>query len=213
MADITREDLVAILELALDYLKGPTTTTSVTTPASVVTTVSPVGVSVTSTPASTATTVVTPHATTPPIPTASLVGINKAKLIIELTMEEGFVEHAYADHLGFLTIGIGRLIDKKKGGKISKQEADMLLSNDIDEKYAQLVTALPWVKDKSDNMQRALTNMTFQLGITGLLKFVNTLQMIKEGRHGEAADNALQSLWATQTPNRAKRVTDMIRNG
>jgi len=213
MADITREDLVAILELALDYLKGPTTTTSVTTPASVVTTVSPVGVSVTSTPASTATTVVTPHATTPPIPTPLLVGINKAKLIIELTMEEGFVEHAYADHLGFLTIGIGRLIDKKKGGKISKQEADMLLSNDIDEKYAQLVTALPWVKDKSDNMQRALTNMTFQLGITGLLKFVNTLQMIKEGRHAEAADNALQSLWATQTPNRAKRVTDMIRNG
>ena len=139
--------------------------------------------------------------------------MDMGKLTEELVIDEGFVGHAYADSLGFLTIGIGRLIDKKKGGKITREEADFLLSNDIKEKYIQLTTALPWVKDKSDSIQRALTNMTFQLGITGLLNFKNTLQMIKEGRHAEAADNALQSLWASQTPNRAKRVTDMIRNG
>ena len=44
--------------------------------------------------------------------------------------EEGLVLHAYEDHLGYLTIGYGRLIDKRRGGGISKAEAEYLLLND-----------------------------------------------------------------------------------
>jgi lysozyme len=31
-----------------------------------------------------------------------------------LTRDEGRVRHAYQDHLGFWTIGVGRLIDQRK---------------------------------------------------------------------------------------------------
>lgn len=135
------------------------------------------------------------------------------KLTEELEDAEGFKPYAYKDSLGYWTIGIGRLIDKEKGGSITKDEAYYLLANDIDEKYKQLCAALPWVVDLSDDVQRALTNMTFQLGITGLLGFKRTLKLIQDGKFQEAANNALLSKWAKQTPVRAKRVTDLIRNG
>ena len=44
---------------------------------------------------------------------------------------EGCVLHCYEDHLGYMTIGVGRLIDKKKGGGITEDEAEYLLKNDI----------------------------------------------------------------------------------
>lgn len=33
-----------------------------------------------------------------------------------LTSDEGRVPHAYQDHLGYWTIGVGHLIDRRKGG-------------------------------------------------------------------------------------------------
>ena len=38
------------------------------------------------------------------------------KTVEQLRRNEGEVLHAYQDHLGFWTIGVGRLIDKRKGG-------------------------------------------------------------------------------------------------
>lgn len=37
-------------------------------------------------------------------------------LATQLRQEEGSVPHAYQDHLGFWTIGIGRLVDQRKPG-------------------------------------------------------------------------------------------------
>lgn len=133
------------------------------------------------------------------------------KLAKELEDEEGFISYAYKDSRGYLTIGIGRLIDKEKGGGISKDEAYLLLANDIDEKYKELCKALPWVLDQPDNVQRALTDMSFNLGVNGLLGFKRTLKLIQDGKYEEAAANAMLSKWATQVPNRAKRVTDRLK--
>lgn len=134
-----------------------------------------------------------------------------SKLAQELEAEEGFRSYAYKDHLGYLTIGIGRLIDKEKGGGITHEEAKYLLANDIDEKYKQLCAAIPWVVDQPELIQRALTNLAFQLGVAGLLGFKRTLKLIQDGKYEEAAKNALLSKWARQTPQRAARVTDMIK--
>ncbi len=138
--------------------------------------------------------------------------IDKNKLIQDLERDEGIVLHEYKDHLGYSTIGIGRLIDKRKGGGISKEEAYYLLSNDIKRKTVLLLDSLPWLRDHPEPVQRALANMAFQMGVHGLLKFKNTLSLIEQKRYNEAADNALKSLWARQTPNRAQRVTDLIRS-
>lgn len=124
----------------------------------------------------------------------------------QLRRDEGEKLYAYRDHLGYLTIGVGRLIDKRKGGGISKEESAILLANDIRCKTSELVERLPWVKQLSPARRGVLINMAFQMGVDGLLGFKNTLQMIKEGRYEEASRAMLNSLWAQQTPERAVRL-------
>lgn len=135
----------------------------------------------------------------------------KDDLIADLRRDEGEVLHAYEDSLGYLTIGVGRLIDKRKGGGITREESAYLLSNDIDRVTREVDAALPWLSSHPDHVRRAVYNMAFQMGLNGLLGFHNTLAHISHGEYDKAANNALKSKWARQTPNRAKRVTDMLR--
>jgi lysozyme len=137
----------------------------------------------------------------------------KEKLTKQLRRDEGEVLHAYQDHLGYWTLGVGRLIDKRKGGGITSEEAAYLLSNDIDRKQAELVKRIPWVSTLDEVRFAALLNMAFQMGVDGLLKFKNTLGMIRDGDYEGAADGMLSSLWAQQTPERAKRISEQMRTG
>lgn len=131
-----------------------------------------------------------------------------------LSREEGRVAHAYQDHMGFWTIGVGRLIDKRKGGRLRNDEIDLMLSNDIADRIAALKDWPAWKATKGNvARQVALLSLAFQLGTAGLADFKNSLAMCAAGRWAEAADNFLKSAWAKQTPERAKRVTDMIRTG
>lgn len=134
-------------------------------------------------------------------------------LIQDLKRDEGLVLHEYKDHLGFSTIGIGRLIDKRKGGGITVEEAEYLLGNDIDKVISQLKSSLPWYERLSDNRKKALCNMAFQMGISGLMLFRNTLKYIEQGNFAKAAENARESLWYKQTPQRAERVIQLILKG
>jgi lysozyme len=127
--------------------------------------------------------------------------------------EEARVKHAYLDSEGYLTIGIGRLIDKKKGGGLSDDEIDYLLANDIRNKTREVLKALPWVADLDEVRRNVLIAMSFQMGTDGLLKFVNTLAMVKAERYDSAAKGMLNSLWARQTPKRAVRMAEMMRTG
>jgi lysozyme len=129
------------------------------------------------------------------------------ELTVQLRRDEGERLSAYADSLGWLTIGIGRLIDSRKGGGITREESAYLLRNDIAKVDRQLQERLPWVVTLSPARRGALQNMAFQLGINGLLGFKNTLVMIEQGEYAKAADAMLKSKWAEQTPERAKRLS------
>lgn len=139
--------------------------------------------------------------------------VDIAKLRAQLRRDEGEKLHAYQDHLGYWTIGVGRLIDPRKGGRITKAESDMLLSNDIAEKYAEVDKALPWFRDLCDARQGAILNMAFQLGTAGLLQFQQTLAAVRAGDYEQAAELMLKSRWAQQTPERARRVAEQMRTG
>lgn len=131
----------------------------------------------------------------------------------QLRRDEGEVLHAYQDHLGYWTLGVGRLIDKRKGGGITAAESAYLLDNDITSKTYELVVALPWV-DQLDPVRRAvLQNMAFQLGITGLLSFKNTLNFVKNGNYAQAAMNMQLSKWHSQTPERSGRLIKQMITG
>ena len=137
----------------------------------------------------------------------------KENLIRSLRGEEGEVLTEYKDHLGYSTIGVGRLIDKRKGGGITKEESAYLLNNDIDKIIEQLDKRISWWKTLGEARRGVLVNMAFQMGVDGLLCFKNTLAMIQSGRYSDAAKGMLSSLWAKQTPARAKRMSEQMRTG
>lgn len=127
--------------------------------------------------------------------------------------DEGEILTAYTDHLGYLTIGVGRLIDKRKGGGITKEESAYLLANDIMRKSIELDNKLSWWKSLDDARRGVLLSMAFQMGVDGLLGFKNTLSMVKSGDYEGAAKGMLNSLWAKQTPERAGRMAEQMRTG
>lgn len=119
---------------------------------------------------------------------------------------EGSVPHAYQDHLGFWTIGVGRLIDKRKGGALSPEEIAFLLDNDIQRVTAEVLEALPWAAHLNEPRKAVLVGMAFQMGLKGLLGFRSTLDSMRDERYADAANGMRLSKWAKQTPQRARRL-------
>lgn len=140
---------------------------------------------------------------------------NDALLIKELERDEGRVLHAYQDSLGFWTIGIGRLIDKRKGGGITNEEADYLKRNDIAKVKRELDRLLPWWRSVSPARQRAIQNLAFNLGAPGLAqKWPNTVALMKAGKWKEAAAAIRGNrVWVGQVGARAERIAKQIEQG
>ena len=126
----------------------------------------------------------------------------------DLIAEEGIRLKPYLCPAGKTTIGVGRNLDDVG---ITQDEAMEMLDNDIDRVKAQLAKALPWLETKSPDVQRAIANMTFQMGIGALLKFKKMLAALQARDYNAARREALDSTWAKQTPQRAKRVTDLFK--
>jgi len=132
-------------------------------------------------------------------------------IVEDLKRHEGLRLHAYQDHLGYWTIGYGRLIDERKSGGISKAEAEHLLANDID-RVARRLQHETGFRNAPSPVKRALVNMAFQLGVTGLLGFKRMWAALEQRDYERAAEEALDSRWAEQTPNRAEEVAGWIKS-
>jgi len=132
-------------------------------------------------------------------------------LIEDLKADEGWRSFAYQDHLGFWTIGYGFLIDQRRGGELPVEIAEQWLLLAATERWNALVKVHPWLIDQPGAVQRAVANMAYQLGVKGVSNFKKTLKALKAGDRELAAREALDSRWAAQTPERAYRVTALIR--
>ena len=126
----------------------------------------------------------------------------------DLIAEEGIRLKPYLCPAGKLTLGVGRNLDDVG---ITEDEAMAMLDNDIERVKGQLAKAFPWLETKSPDVQRAIANMTFQMGIGALLKFKKMLAALQARDYNAARREALDSAWAKQTPQRAKRVTDLFK--
>lgn len=87
----------------------------------------------------------------------------------------------------------------------------MLLS-DIAEVEEKLVRA-GLLSGLNDARKAVLINMAFQLGFNGLSKFRNMLAAVQSEQYVLAASEMLDSLWAKQTPNRAKELSEQMLTG
>lgn len=128
----------------------------------------------------------------------------------QLTRHEGLRLKPYRCTAGKLTVGIGRNLDDVG---ISKEEAYILLDNDIQRAKDSLFAALPWVKALDEVRLAVLLNMTFNLGIAGLLGFINTLRAVEGRDFKTAAEGMRRSLWASQVKGRAEELARMMETG
>lgn len=116
----------------------------------------------------------------------------------------------YKDTEGYDTIGYGHLVlnserEKFKDG-ITPMDADLLLAWDIDRTKKDVQTlGLTLPKDWEDFM----IIMVFQLGLSGTKKFRKMITALQKQDWKEAINQAKDSLWYRQTPN---RLNHMVKN-
>ena len=134
------------------------------------------------------------------------------KLIKQLRRHEGVRTHAYLCSENKITVGVGRNLDENGGIGLSNDEIDYLLKNDI-ERCRYELDALSWFSDLDSVRQDALVNLCFNLGMTRLLGFRKAMAAMAIGDYSTAADEFMDSKWATQVGSRADEVTEMIRTG
>ena len=127
-------------------------------------------------------------------------------IVDQLRRDEGESPTCYQDHLGYWTIGVGRMIDARKGGGLRPDEVAYLLNNDIISRREALKDALPFFAELSSARQGVLINMAFNMGVAGLLKFKQMLAAVEAKHWGIAAKEMLDSTWARQVPKRAARL-------
>lgn len=139
--------------------------------------------------------------------------IDLGKLKAEIIAEEGFQPHVYLDHLTYQTIGYGRCVDRRKGAGISREEGEFLLENDMGRVLIALRARIKDFDKLPPGVGRALVHMAYQMGVEGLLGFRKMLAALEGGNYAVAEKEALDSTWAAQTPERARRVAAMIGAG
>ena len=135
------------------------------------------------------------------------------RLVKRLRLHEGSRQFAYEDHLGYVTVGVGRCLDEKVGLGLSDSEIDFLLKNDIERCTAELQQRFDWFDDLDEVRKVALIDMNFNMGITRLSKFKNMLSALSDSRYDDAATEALDSKWAKQVGQRSINVSEMLRTG
>ena len=127
-----------------------------------------------------------------------------------LIRQEGNRLKPYADTVGKMTIGVGRNLTDVG---ISEIESFILLDNDIRKAENDLYSTLPWTYGLDEARKVVLLNMTFNMGISGLLKFKNLLIAVQLGSWEKASDEMLDSLWAKQVGKRAAELSNIMLTG
>lgn len=117
---------------------------------------------------------------------------------VKLIQHEGEVLHGYTDSEGFLTIGIGHLIDQRRGGGISRKVSRILFDDDLAEAEADCAQAFNFWHRLDDIRKDVVVMLRFNMGLKGLKTFRLMLKAIDEGEWSEAAWQLSNSLWAKQ---------------
>ena len=129
----------------------------------------------------------------------------------QLRIDEGYVEHAYTDSEGYLTIGIGRLIDKRRGGRLRPDEIALMLENDITDAETDARALFPTFEQLSNVRKAVLCNMAFNLGRERLAGFRKFREAVAAQAWFDAAAEMLDSLWARQVGIRAQRLAKQMK--
>lgn len=145
-----------------------------------------------------------------------------SQIIEILNYEEGYSETPYLDTRNFPTVAGGIKIGPQNAPisqyqfTVPRPVGDTWKKCLVDAKTAsmnrqpEIVAALAQCNDARRDI---LNSMAYQMGVSGLAGFTNMLGLISKRDFHGAASAMLKSLWARQTPNRARRHADVMRTG
>lgn len=138
------------------------------------------------------------------------------EVVDELKRSEGWRSRPYLCPLGYPTVGWGFRIgpqgaDIKQYQFTLPQAVGDLWLRELVEQVAQRIA--PQLAGISEPRQAVLVCMAYQMGVDGLLAFKKMLAATAMGDYDTAADEMLNSRWARQTPNRARRMAEQMRTG
>jgi lysozyme len=136
------------------------------------------------------------------------------RLLKSVRDHEGYRNKVYLDTLGKRTVGVGHLCveDFWEDDKEYDEEFLMeILEKDLENAISGAEELL-----KGYNLpslaNEIVVEMVFQLGKTGVSKFHNFLSALRDDppQWLTASEEMLDSRWAKQTPNRAKKMSELM---
>lgn len=132
---------------------------------------------------------------------------------------EGLRLKPYRCSEGKLTIGYGRNLDSVKGEakkfkSITREEANTMFSEDIGTAVNALRKTFDpeYLSSLSEKRATALIDMMFNLGEGRFKGFKKMIRAVNTGNFNKAALEIMDSKYAKQVPNRAKRNADLMRS-
>ena len=136
----------------------------------------------------------------------------------QLIRDEGVRLFKYQDSRGFSTIGVGHNLDAKpipfdisEGITFAQAtqilgDADSNPGDDLGDVSFQLFRDLPWLKNLDVVRQGVYLNMSFNMGVGGILEFHHDLADTQAGNYLKAAADMKASEWYVQVGARAQRL-------
>lgn len=127
----------------------------------------------------------------------------------KIELEEGWEPLMYECPAGYLTIGYGFNLETSS---MPKRVADLWVSiivKSIDERLSKI----DCYKSLNEARKVVLIDMSYQMGVDGLMRFKNMWKAIENKDYELASIEMLDSLWAKQTVNRANRNAQIMRSG
>ena len=135
----------------------------------------------------------------------------------QLKIDEGVKYEIYKDHLGYPTFGIGHLITEDDpehgepdGTEISEDRVNEIFESDVAKFVSEAKILFPDLDELPDVAQQVIVNMAFNMGRPRLSKFKNFIAGVNDRDWTRAAEEMMDSRWATQVGDRAIRLRNQI---
>ena len=137
--------------------------------------------------------------------------MNLEDLKNEIKKEEGYRLEVYIDTEGFPTGGYGHKIIDGEKIPTTKEGWEELFEKDFARACEGGMNICgDW--DIKDEAKAIIIHMVYQMGEAGVRKFKRALSHLFNKEYSLCAAEMLNSRWANQTPNRAKRLSDHMAN-
>lgn len=138
----------------------------------------------------------------------SVKGLIPREAVEQNKEHEGYRKHVYLCSTRHATFGYGFNID----AGIDEDIAEILLEAQMTKIYARLI-AYRWFYELDEVRRCVIVEMVYNIGWTGFHKFVKTIDHIKNHDYQLAAKEMLNSKWARQVPNRARKLSKQFETG